>query len=77
MILGNYIWAGSQKVGKFEELVAMEADGELSRVGVAIVGDWVFTLVLGGNQCFVKVLGQGLHLGERGRERSFWGLWWK
>lgn len=22
----------------------MEADGELGRVGVAIVGDWVFTL---------------------------------
>lgn len=42
--MGNYIWAGSQKVGKFEELVAMEADGELGRVGVAIVGDWVFTL---------------------------------
>lgn len=39
--MGNYIWAGSQKVGKFEELVALEAEGELGRVGVAIVGEWV------------------------------------
>ena len=33
---------------------------------MAIVGDWVSVLALGGDQCFVKVLGQGLHLGKGG-----------
>lgn len=31
------------------------------------LGNWVFILALGGNQCFVKVLGEGLPLGEGGR----------
>lgn len=69
MTLGNCIWAGNSKEAKFTEPVAMEADGEAGRAGVAVVGDWVFLLALGGNQCFVKMLGLGLHLGEEG-----WGV---
>lgn len=57
--MGNYIWAGSQKVAKFKELVAMETGGEWGKAGMAIVGGGVFTLAVGGNQCFVKGVGPG------------------
>lgn len=46
-------------MAKFKEPVAMEAGGERGRAGMAIVGDGVFTLAVGGNQCFVKGAGPG------------------
>lgn len=46
-------------MAKFKELVAMEAGGEWGKAGMAIVGGGVFTLAVGGNQCFVKGVGPG------------------
>lgn len=68
MTLGNYILGWNQKVAEFTEQVDKWAAGEVGGWGgMAIMGDWVFLLVLGGNQCFVKVLGEGLPLGEGGQ----------
>lgn len=57
MTLGNCLLP---KVVKFTEEMDIQADGEeRSRLRMYIVGNKVFISVLGGNRCFVLVLGEG------------------
>lgn len=49
--LGKCIWAGSQKAAKFTEQVNMQIAWEVGRAGDGVIGDSVFILALGGNQC--------------------------
>lgn len=52
--MGNYIWAGSQKVAKIKELVATEAGGQRGRAGMAIVGDRIVHISCGRKSVFCE-----------------------
>lgn len=45
---GSSIWVGSRKAAEFTEQVAMQADARQAGRGMAVVGDWLCILALGG-----------------------------